>query len=327
MRAIGSVIPTPKAATSARSALSHLTNGQPWRGFRTARGALAALLRHRRIKRIWLPAYICRTLFEGASDCEVAWYETDERLEINLDSLAPDGGDAVFVVDYFGRSPKRPIESAWHSHVLWIEDRAQALAPDGPAFGDVVLHSPRKLFGVADGGILVGDDLPQPMPCGTGPDLWEANDLRAADPDGEEPAAWFLAFRAREAAFTTEACGIDPRTISALDQIDVEAEIAARRANWRILAQNLADIALWPDIDAAFAPLAFPVVVDDAAALSAHLASERIWCARHWADLPSPQTFAAAHALSRRCLSLPLDGRYGEDDMNRMIAAIRRYPR
>ncbi len=105
------------------------------------------------------------------------------------------------------------------------------------------------------------------------------------------------------------------------------SEIAARRANWQVLAAELADIALWPDASVAFAPLAFPVVVDDAAALSAHMAAERIWCARHWAELPSPGSFAAAHALSRRCLSLPLDGRYGEDDMERIIAAIGRYPR
>ena len=325
MRAIGSVIPTPQAARPARSALTHLIDGKPWQGFRTARGALAAFLRYRDIKRVWLPAYICRSLFDGAAGCEVAWYATDKHLDIDLETLVPQAGDAVVGVDYFGRSPKGLTKQ--HPGVLWIEDRAQALAPDSPAFGDVILHSPRKLFGVADGGILVGDDLPQSVRYDPDPDLWQANDLRAADPDGDDPARWFSKFQAREAAFTTQACTIDPRTVAALDQIDVNAEIAARRANWRILADALCDIALWSDRQVDFAPLAFPVVVDDVAALSAYLAGERIWCARHWADLPSPERFAAAHALSRRCLSLPLDGRYGEADMKRIVAAVRSYPR
>jgi hypothetical protein len=71
--------------------------------------------------------------------------------------------------------------------------------------------------------------------------------------------------------------------------------------------------------------LAFPVVVNDVAALSAHMAANRIWCARHWAELPSPQGFAAEHDLGRRCLSLPLDGRYDSRDMERIVASLRDY--
>jgi dTDP-4-amino-4,6-dideoxygalactose transaminase len=71
-----------------------------------------------------------------------------------------------------------------------------------------------------------------------------------------------------------------------------------------------------------FAPLAFPIVVRDAAVLARHLADQRIWAARHWVDLPSPSTFGAAHALSARCLSLPLDGRYDIEDMRRVADAV-----
>ncbi len=330
MRAIGSVIATPHGtAPVAQSALAHLTQGREWAGFRTARGALAALLRHRGRRRVWLPAYLCDVLAEAARGCEMAWYGVDQGLNIDIASLLLESGDAVVVIDYFGRSPSPELYELAHGRpdVLWIEDRAQALAPDGPAFGEVGLHSPRKLFGVGDGGLLVGPDLPAPTLHKPDDSLWRANDLRAADPDGDNPAPWFAAFKAREAAFDAAPHAIDPRTVETLAVVDVVGEIAARRANWQVLAAELADIALWPDASVAFAPLAFPVVVDDAGALSVHMAAERIWCARHWADLPSPDGFADAHALSGRCLSLPLDGRYGTDDMERIIAAVRTYPR
>ena len=326
---IGSVLPTPPAADPVNSAFYEITAGRNWRCFRTGRAALAALLRHRGIRRLWLPAYTCTNLADGSGDCEIFWYATGDRLEVPGEAL--DGvraGDAVVVIDYFGRSPSEAVRRlAQNRDVLWIEDRAQAMAPDAETFGEIILHSPRKLFGVGDGGILVGDDLPDPVGSGDG-DLFGPNDLRAADPDGLDPAPWFSAFRAREAAFDAAPLPMSARTLGALKSIDPTPEILARKANWAVLAGALPDLALWPMQKPDFAPLAFPVVVNDAVALSAHMAANRIWCARHWAELPSPQGFATEHMLSRQCLSLPLDGRYDSKDMERIVGTIREiYPR
>lgn len=329
VKGIGSVLPAPEPASVVISAFSEITAGHDWRGFRTARAALAALLGHRGIKRLWLPAYCCTSLADGAGNCETAWYSTGHRLEVAPGAL--DGvrsGDAVLVIDYFGRRPSEAVRRMARDHdLLWIEDRAQALAPDAPPFGEIVLHSPRKLWGVGDGGILVGPNLPE----ATGSedlDVFAPNDLRAADPDGFAPKPWFDAFRAREAAFDATPRPISARTVETLKTIDFLPEIAARKANWTALAAALPDLALWPIDRPDFAPMAFPVVVNDAGALSAHMAANRIWCARHWAELPSPQSFAAEHDLSRRCLSLPLDGRYDSSDMERIVATIRNfYPR
>ncbi len=303
-----------------------MTGGRNWRGFRTGRAALAALLRHRGIRRLWLPAYVCANLADGAGGCDIAWYSTGDRMDAAPDvfeGVRP--GDAVVVIDYFGRSPAQAMrQAAQNRNVLWIEDRAQAMAPDAAPFGEVILHSPRKLWGVGDGGILVGDDLPEPAGSDN-PDVFIPNDLRAADPDGLDPSPWFDAFRTREAAFDARPLPVSMRTVDTLKSIDPAREIAARKNNWTVLAAALPDIALWPPAVADFAPLAFPVVVNDAAALSAHMAEHRVWCARHWAELPSPQGFAAEHALSRKCLSLPLDGRYDSGDMERIVATLRKY--
>jgi len=306
-----------------------MTAGRNWRGFRTGRAALAALLRHRGVRRVWLPAYVCTNLADGSGDCEIAWYGTGDRLDVQPEALAGvRPGDAVVLIDYFGRSPSEVLRQLTRNRdILWIEDRAQALAPDAEAFGEILLHSPRKLFGVGDGGILVGNDLPDPVGSGDD-DVFVPNDLRADDPDGLNPKPWFDAFRAREAAFDAMPRPISARTIDALKAVDPAPEIAARKANWTVLAEALPDLALWPIKMPDFAPLAFPVVVNDAAACSAHMAANRVWCARHWADLPSPQGFAAEHALSRRCLSLPLDGRYDSKNMETIAATIREiYPR
>ncbi len=324
-KGIGSVIPSPSPARPAVSAMDLMTGGREWQGYRTARAALAALLRHRGTRRLWLPAYGCDALAQGAGDCEIAWYGVDQRLEINIDDLGlVHTGDAVLIVDYFGRSPGPDVlDFAARRDVLVIEDRAHAIAPDGLQYGEVVLYSPRKLFGVGDGGILVGPDLPASVRQDRDDSLWISNDLRRADPDGHNPSPWYDAFKTREGAFDASPQAIDPRTLESLSWIDVEPEIAARKANWQILATGLETYALWRKSTVDFTPLAYPLDVQDAGALSAALAAQRIWCARHWADLPSPKIFTDAHDLTGKLLSLPLDGRYDAQDMRRIVDAVK----
>lgn len=322
---IGSLLPS--AGGNGAGILDTWLEGRPWRAFRTARAGLSELLKVRGTRRIWLPAYICRSLAEGAqaSGADIAWYGTDNLLQPDTQVLATAGaGDAILCVSYFGRAADNSLRrlATLRRDLLWIEDRAQAMDTGQPAFGDVLLYSPRKLFGVGDGGIVASfGALPKAILPATGDD-WQANTARAEDPDGLAPDTWFAAFRAREADMDSTPRAASERTIATLRQLDWAAEAETRRSNWARLAERLSHIALWPQDEVDFVPLAYPVVTEDAAALSAALAAERIWCARHWADLPSPEVFAEAHDLSRRCLSLPLDGRYGADEMARITDAV-----
>lgn len=316
--AIGGVLPALEPQPVEHSLWDRWTAGfTHTAAFSSARSALAALLRQRRPKRLWLPAYVCQTLLDGAAGWPVDWYAVDGALRMVPPAL--EAGDAILVVDYFGRSAGFEAPDG----VLVIEDRAQALDPGAPAFGDVVLYSPRKLLGVGDGGLLVSNrPLPQPdEPPAEG--LWDTNDARAHDPDGLNPGAWRPAFITREAGFEPDSRAMTARTEAALRGFDPSAEIAARQANWSALSEGVGDYALWPAGQAEFTPLAYPILTDDAGAMAAHLADRRIWAPRHWADLPSPEAFTAAHDLARRCLSLPLDGRYGAGDMARIVEAVR----
>ena len=333
--AIGSVIPSadredqPVNGATVWSAWT--ADGEDSRLYQAARAALAALLVARGIKRLWMPAYSCRVLVDGAFEARVepVWYGVDAQLNADVDAIfagiAPD--DAVLAIAWFGRPPDAAFQTLANTCPgnLIIEDRAQALDPRGGIEGAIRLYSPRKLLGVGDGGLLVGSNLP-PQPVEPArPDLWGPNDNRRADADGRDPASWFPAYQAREAAFDARPRRASDRTAAALARIGFDREAEARRRNWRALAIPLADVALWPVSAPDFAPLAFPVIVSDAADLVAYLASQRIWAARHWADLASPAQYREAHELSRRCVSLPLDGRYDQEDMVRVADAVRAF--
>ena len=328
-RSIGSVLPWPEAGPPAPDSLwaAWTAGHRNVAAYGSARSALAALLEFRGIERVWLPAYSCKALAQAAAPCERCWYGVDVALAPDVAQLARvvRRGDAVLVVDYFGRVPGPSLAAlaASRPDVLWIEDRAHAMDHAADPFADVVLYSPRKLVGVGEGGLLVADGA---LPTPSGPQAHrpaQAQLARAADPDGLRPDGWFPLFRAQEAAFDIDDAPMGEPTRAALGRVRAPLVARRRRANAAILAGRLGDLALWPGpLD--FTPLAFPIRVQDCAGLAAALADRGIYCARHWAELPSdPAAFPLAHRLSGEVLSLPCDQRYGAADMLRILDALR----
>ena len=332
MSAIGSVFPTPlnlPIDAIDNSLWQGWTAG--WRhvsSYSSARAALAALLRFKGIQRIWLPDFCCTALVEAAGHVEMGWYETTLELDVSWPILAQAlrPGDAVLAIDYFGRAPRSGFLDLVRAQrdVLWIEDRAHALNPGLPAWGDIVLYSPRKFLGVGDGGVMVSQSpLPDPSPTPTAP-LPIAQSQRQLDPEGLRPDRWFPAFRTQEAAFCVDDGRMSDLTKNFLQRADANAISARRQANGRVLAAALQDLALWPTDPIDYAPLAFPICVADRDGLAQALAEQRIYCAKHWTDLPNdPALFPVAHSLSAHILSLPCDQRYDERDMDRIVTAIR----
>jgi dTDP-4-amino-4,6-dideoxygalactose transaminase len=327
-RAIGSVLPLPDAGPAVAGSLWDRWT-QDWghvAAYRTARGALAALIAERGIRRLWLPAYACQALADAAVGIPIIWYGVDETLAPDLAALSSvRAGDAVLAIDYFGAPPPAALLAlrAERRDALWIEDRAQA-ADSGAAWGDVLLYSPRKLLGVAEGGLMVSQaPLPAPGPETT-PVEGGAQAARRDDPLGDHPERWFAAFQAQEAAFAVDTQPMAPITRALLQATPLEPLAQARRDNYAVLLGELADYALWPKRSADFAPLAFPVRVQDRDAVARAMAAERFYCARHWPDLPSdPHAFPATHRLNASLLSLPCDQRYDGDDMQRLADGLR----
>jgi len=339
-KAIGGVMPAEPGGASSTDSIWNA-----WRAdfpntaaFANARSALAALLAHRRVGRVWLPAYVCAAVAEGAAAAQVAvrYYDVSLQLASDCDALKREisAGDAVVMVAYFGRAPGDDWRDliAHRQEVLFIEDRAQALDTGRASLAGAVIYSPRKLLAVADGGLLFAR-APLPAPTGAADEsLWAPQDARAADPDGLTPERWRALFTAAEESMQPRAEAVTARTLDALRSTSLGPIAAVRRANWRLLADALPAWALWDESTPAFAPLAFPILTADAALAVTALAERRIWAPRHWPSLPSdPATFPEAHRLASACVSLPLDQRYGPADMSRIIEAVKesvpRYPR
>ncbi len=303
--------------------------GGPLRlAFWNARAALAHLLGVLTVRRIWLPAYICTEAATAAAQDgrEVRFYPVGSDLIPDGDVLSRNmrAGDAVLGVDYFGtRSKTLPQLARSRRDVTWIQDRAQALWPDPAPWGDHLLYSLRKVVGAPDGGVLVSRADPiQPPRWSADKDAsrLDPSRLRAEDPRGVDNAIWFPAYRAAEAAMTTAPLPISDVSRAVADGLDTAALVERRRHNAAALLSRLGDHAVFTaERLLAGSPLGVPVLTTDAAAVQARMAEGRVFCARHWADLPSPaEDFPTEHALSQRLLTLPCDHRYDDADMARV---------
>lgn len=329
-RPIGSVMPLPDVAGRTAhpdSLWARWTSGRSVATFHCARAALAALLADWKPRRVWLPSYLCPALYEGRVGFDAAWYGVDEGLTVDVGGLSADlvAGDAVLAIDYFGRPPGQDFLDlvAARPEVLWIEDRAQALDTGRADWGEGVLFSPRKLVGVGDGGLVVS---PWALPAADGPpqpDASAAQRMRCGDPEGRMPERWYPRFQAQEAAFDATPRSMSMETRDVLERTPLAQAAQARRRNARVLVDALQDLVLWPDDPIDYAPLAVPIRIAERDSVAAALGEGGVFCARHWPVIPSPPDFETAHRLSRELLSLPCDERYGEEEMARIVAAVR----
>jgi dTDP-4-amino-4,6-dideoxygalactose transaminase len=297
--------------------------------FANGRSALAALVATQKPKKVWLPAYICRSVHAAvlATGIPLAFFPVNADLGPDTFFLERHVGprEMVLAVDYFGRPPtdcflnfvrRRP-------DLLFVEDASQAMDTGQPPWGQWRLHSPRKLLGVIDGGFITPATAIDPEWTAQ-PSQTKARHLAALARFEDEAEAdnphWHGANQSREAAEQTGRDRMSRLSRSFLQHLPVKPMISKRRANFAVLATDLQPLAFLPDRLPSFAPSGFPIqtLPEQRPGLIAALVAQGIFPAVHWTDLPSDPSFALEHHLARTLLTLPCDHRYGPTEMARV---------
>jgi dTDP-4-amino-4,6-dideoxygalactose transaminase len=147
---------------------------------------------------------------------------------------------------------------------------------------------------------------------------------RDFDRDGGD-GRWFERFQAVEAANPIGQFRMSDLSAAILRHgLDYGEICEKRRANYQVLRAALAGIALFENLPDDVAPLGFPVRTGRREALRMRLFDQRIYPPVHWPlEGIVPREFEASHCLSAEILTLPCDQRYGPEEMERTIAAVR----
>ena len=338
MRPIGGFMalerPAPLPRGSAWEGWPGEAAGRVVRG--SARGALEAWLRAAPCRRLWLPALGCAVLREAAAAAGVSVipYALDEDLAPSLGAgdATPQEGDAVLVIDLMGKPPSPAHRRRFRTTrgVVWIEDRAQALDPglSGPFGGwaPMQLFSPRKLLGVPDGGLLVHATEASPvfeaqvevMDGMFEPFGWRGEELTPGD-----QASVYAAYQRAEAARGGAHRGMTGFSQAWLKATPLRPLVFARIANYAALWSGLAGLRHPGFPPGAWAPLAFPVLVEDRARLVARLAERKIFAAVHWPEVVDAGALGPNdRRWAEHALSLPCDPRLRPEDLKRLMDSV-----
>lgn len=290
----------------------------------TARNALEyILLQLSDAKMIYLPLYTCEAVLEPLKRLPVsfAFYHINMHLEMK-ENVPIEEGTYVIVNNYFGIKDayvaKMPEKYGKHL----IVDNAQALfAPVLP--GVKAIYSTRKFVGVADGGFAVGvSDVPLLM---YDEDTTEHDShLLIRKEQGAE--AGFKAYQENEKRLDNQPIRMmAASTRDILMHIDYEKIIAKRRENYRMLHDALKDLNQLPlpDMDSFACPMVYPFLPKDNMNLRQRLIDHRIYVARYWPNVLNwcrPNDIE--ETLANNIIPLPVDQRYGEEEMKRIIEII-----
>jgi hypothetical protein len=293
--------------------------------FQSARAAFLALLLAGQPLRIWMPWYNCETMLESATmaGIPVQRYRIDEQLVIAED-IEFGETDWLLYVNYFGLCDSR-IERVFarFPRERVVIDNSQALfAPPRDCLG--TLYSPRKFFGIPDGGYLITClpvALPKEQDTGS---IERFTPLLTRIDRGAE--AGYDGIRAARATLRAQV----PKRMSALTQhllahIDYPAAIARRRRNFARYHRLLGGENCFPLPDETlYAPLCYPFW-NHRGDLHAALAAKRIFVAKYWPNTRGasgmPDDLEAR--LSSECLALPCDQRYGDKEVDFVVSELR----
>lgn len=291
--------------------------------FQSARAAFLALLRAGKPTKVWMPRYICNAMLAPLekSGIDYALYDLTDELEVSAE-VQLEADEWLLYVNYFGVSGKKVdalMQRFAPSQIVLDYSQAFFSAPHQQALATI--YSPRKFFGVPDGGLL-HSQIPIQTPNEVDITSFTRMEhlIRRL---GESPEAGYAAYQRAEESLDD----MEPRAMSRLSErilasIDFEAARKKRLDNFQLLHDMLGnEDCLASGMSATDVPLCFPHRTRDVG-LRKRLIANRIFVPTYWSDAIGRLTDEKAENLVRNMLPLPIDQRCGAVDMERISAVL-----
>lgn len=293
----------------------------------TARSALQVILTNRNVEKLFIPYYTCEVLLEPIKNCNIdfEFYTINKKLEIEFDISQLLEGQYLLYTNYFGVKSSYLAELVRHFSNQIIIDNSQAFY-NLPIKGIPTFYSCRKFFGVADGAYLNLDmdeskyrDLPIDQSNQRMAHLLKRIELGAE--------AGYADFKINDDALSGEPVKkMSQLTRNILRGLDYNRISDIRSVNFNYLNSHLSKYnqMIFNKLDGAGA-MAYPLLVNRLE-LKQHLIENKIYIPTYWSNVKKWVSADSVEAhLSDHLLALPIDQRYGIDQMKRIVEVVDGY--
>ncbi|PWN68326.1 hypothetical protein C1631_016640 [Chryseobacterium phosphatilyticum] len=288
----------------------------------SARNCLEYILRVKAYTKIYIPYYTCDVLLQPIKKLNISYefYDIDFNLEPLFDYSSIKDSEAFLYTNYFGIKEKFIEKLAEKITKNLILDNAQAFF--SPVIQGIdTFYSPRKFFGVADGGYLYTDkQLDLVLEKDVSYDRM-SHLLKRIDLSAEEG---YNDFTENDNSIENQSIkAISTLTKKILSGIDFEYIRKKRKENFLFLHEILKEKNLLPiDLDEKCVPMVYPFRTLDTK-LRQKLISNRIYCATYWPNvLEWSREEHNSYALTKEIIAIPVDQRYSVNDMKKILEYV-----
>ena len=291
----------------------------------TGRNSLEYILRVRQYSKVFIPYYTCDTVLEPFHRLGIPYefYHINNLLELSYE-IALKAGEALLYTNYFGLKQRYTETLAQQYGRRLIVDNTQAFYAK-PIDGIDSFYTCRKFFGVPDGAYLYTDktldeEFVQDLSVERMSSLIKRIDI--------SPEAGFQDFRdTRRALIGQPIKRMSKLTHRMMMGIDYEAIARKRRLNFEILHQALgSNNKLELPLEEDAVPMVYPFW-GNVQGIRETLIENKVYVAQYWPNVLEwtiPDTID--YQLASQMQPLPVDQRYGEDEMQRIISLIINHP-
>lgn len=273
--------------------------------------------------RIYLPYFTCEVVLQPLSRLEIpySFYHINEKFEI-AEPLHLADNEYVIANNYFGLKDEYVAQLAAEFGPKLIIDNSQAWY--APAISGIkAFYSPRKFFGVPDGGVAYTNDvMEKTLPKGTS---WHRTShlVKRIDIDSK---AGYADFRSNSASIASEELTMMSSLAKALlSSIDMDFVKDKRRENYGYLAErlNATNMLSLPDQYSFDCPLVYPYLPSNKKVTREGMINDKIFVATYWPnvlDWTKPEMLE--YKLTKSMINVPIDQRYDCNDMQRIVDTI-----
>lgn len=289
----------------------------------SGRNAFEYILFHKGYKRIHIPYFTCDVMLQPINklNLEYVFYHIDETFKPLINDYRTD--DAILYTNYFGLNHHN-IKSLVAEYPNVIIDNAQAFF-DKTIDNASTFYSPRKFFGVPDGGFVYAKNVTPTQHYEQDNSLDRIMHLLTRVENGAESG--FELFKTNDAKLDNQPIKLMSNlTKKLLNGIDFDDVINKRIHNFNFIHQHLKQTnKLTPLIDDATitCPMVYPYWINNGNELRKLLTNHKIYTALYWPNvLEWVDANTTEFELANNVVCIPIDQRCCQESLHKIISTI-----
>ena len=285
-----------------------------------ARCALLYIIEAKHYNKVYLPYFLCDSVRLVLEREKIPFEEYRiDRAFLPLLDIHTKPEEVVYIVNYFGLLSEEQLISLKNRYGNIVVDNAQAFFAR-PIEGIDTLYSCRKFFGVPDGGYAYTDAVFQgDIPVDVSMDRMKHVLGRF---EGNSASDYYDFFNNNDESFKEiELRQMSKLTHNILGAVDYQAAKRRREENFLFLSKALGERNALT-IQCPVGPYAYPFYIQNGMAVKKELAKRKIYVATLWPNVLGTGLDIETD-FTENILPLPCDQRYSEEDMQRVVDAVR----